>query len=73
MVNNPPFNYGEFAIVNLNIAIKIGSHRLLLQFKKQREIHFQNLSPTFSGGISDAARIASSEKLSSNYEVGITK
>jgi len=73
MVNNPPFNYGEFAIVNLNIAIKLGSHRLLLQFKKQREIHFQNLSPSFTGGISDAARIASSEPRSSNNTVPTTQ
>ena len=30
MVNNPTFNYGEFAIVNLNIAIKHGNSKLLL-------------------------------------------
>ena len=38
ILNNPPFNYGEFAVVNLKIAIKLGSHRLLLQFKKQRDL-----------------------------------
>jgi hypothetical protein len=73
MVNNPPFNYGEFALVNLDIAIKLRSHLLILSIQKTKKIHFQNLSPSFTGGTTHAARIASSKQRSSNYKIGIMK
>ncbi|MFY8078885.1 MAG: KilA-N domain-containing protein [Flavobacteriales bacterium] len=35
-VNNPTFNYGEFAIVNLDIAIKLGNSKLLLPISRSQ-------------------------------------
>jgi hypothetical protein len=50
MVNNPPFNYGEFALVNLNIAIKLGSHVLILPIQKNKGKFIFKIFPPASLG-----------------------
>jgi hypothetical protein len=50
MVNNPTFNYGEFAIVNLHLASKLGNNKLLLPIKKTKEYSFSKSLPQLHWG-----------------------
>ena len=50
MVNNPTFNYGEFATVNLNNAIKLGNRKIFTSNLDNKGIFIFNISPSPSVG-----------------------
>ena len=78
MVNNPTFNYGEFATVNLNNAIKLGNRKIVTSNLENKGIFIFNISPSPSVGalpmsLADRAQVKCLKKRSSNYEIGITQ